>query len=67
MGDHGGHQRAIQRIPIVFDWPGLRAGAKPATRIRTVDILPTILRLMGIAADPSHPMDGRAVSVPLAP
>jgi hypothetical protein len=66
-GDHGGHQKAIQRIPIVFDWPGLRAGATPSARIRSVDILPTILQLMGIPTDPAHPMDGRAVSVPLAP
>ena len=66
-GDHGGHQKAIQRIPIVFDWPGLRAGARPLTQIRSVDILPTILQLMGITADPSHPMDGHPVSVPLAP
>jgi hypothetical protein len=65
-GDHGGHQKAIQRIPIAFSWPGLRSGAKPLTRIRSVDLLPTILQVMGIAEDATHPMDGRAVRLPLA-
>jgi hypothetical protein len=67
MGDHGGHQKPIQRIPMVFEWPGLRSGAKPVTRMRVVDILPTILQLMGIEPDPAHPLDGRAISLPLAP
>jgi hypothetical protein len=66
-GDHGGHQRPIQRIPMVFSWPGLEAGAQPRVRIRSVDILPTILELMGIEEDPAHPTDGRARPLPLAP
>jgi hypothetical protein len=64
-GDHGGHQRPIQRIPIVFNWPGLEPGARPQARIRSVDILPTILGLMGIDPDPAYPMDGRARPLPL--
>jgi hypothetical protein len=66
IGDHGGHQRLIQEIPMVFSWPGLEAGAKPGVEIRSVDIVPTILALMGIEADPSHPMDGRAIHLPMA-
>jgi hypothetical protein len=65
-GDHGGHQRPIQRIPIAFSWPGLRSGATPGAAIRSADILPTILRLMGIQTDSGHPMDGRAVRLPRA-
>jgi hypothetical protein len=65
-GDHGGHQRAIQEIPMAFSWPGLEAGAEPGVEIRSVDIVPTILRLLDIEADPSHPMDGRAVDLPMA-
>jgi type I phosphodiesterase/nucleotide pyrophosphatase len=65
-GDHGGHQRPIQRIPITFTWPGLRSGATPDAAIRSADILPTILRLMGIQTDSAHPMDGRAVRLPRA-
>jgi hypothetical protein len=60
-GDHGGHQRAVQEIPIVF--AGAGAGARDsAQRLRSVDILPTVLRAMGIRADPG--MDGRAVELP---
>lgn len=66
IGDHGGHQRAIQEIPMVFSWPGLEAGAKPGIQIRSVDILPTVLRLMGIEPNPAHPMDGRAINLPRA-
>ncbi len=56
-GDHGGVQRPVQRIPIVF------AGAKLARAdlrapVRSVDIMPTILRAMRIKA--THPMDGDA-------
>src|SRR3712207_8192878 len=50
-GDHGGHQRPVQRIPIVFSWPGLESGAEPRIRMRSVDILPTTLELMGIRSE----------------
>ena len=60
-GDHGGHQRAVQDIPIVF--AGAGAGSRDSLHpIRSVDILPTVLRTMGIAAEPG--MDGRAVPLP---
>jgi hypothetical protein len=57
-GDHGGAQRPVQEIPIVF------AGAGVGSRdswwpMRSVDILPTILKQMGIRAD--RGVDGRAV------
>jgi hypothetical protein len=61
-GDHGGAQRAVQRIPVVFYGAGVRGGATPSGAIRSVDILPTILRHLDIAT--SHPMDGRAYRVP---
>jgi arylsulfatase A-like enzyme len=56
-GDHGGAQESVQRIPIVFSGPGVRAGATPPAAIRSVDILPTVLRELGIAR--THRMDGR--------
>lgn len=60
-GDHGGHQRAVQEIPIVF--AGAGTGPRDsARRLRSVDILPTVLRAMGIPAD--RGMDGRAVTLP---
>lgn len=64
-GDHGGHQKQVQNIPIAFSWPGLQAGATPGKPLRSVDILPTILRTMGISFDASS-MDGTAFSLPLA-
>jgi hypothetical protein len=51
----------VQEIPIVF--AGAGAGARDSLHpIRSMDILPTILRTMGIAAD--RGMDGRAVTLP---
>jgi hypothetical protein len=60
-GDHGGIQRAAQQIPIVF------AGANLSSQdvwagVRSVDIMPTILRAMGITA--TYPMDGIAYALP---
>ena len=60
-GDHGGAQRPVQEIPIVF--AGADVGSRDsAYPLRSVDILPTILREMGIKAGPG--LDGRAVSLP---
>jgi Type I phosphodiesterase / nucleotide pyrophosphatase len=61
MGDHGGSQRLVQEIPMVFSGPGV--GRKDSNRaIRHVDVLPTILKTMGIAYDPSD-LDGEAVKL----
>ena len=61
LGDHGGIQRASQQVPIVF------AGANTShqdlrAEVRSVDIMPMILRAMGIGA--THPMDGIAYELP---
>jgi hypothetical protein len=60
-GDHGGAQQPVQEIPIVF------AGADVGSRdsgypLRSVDILPTILREMRIPARPG--LDGKGVELP---
>lgn len=65
IGDHGGHQRQVQGIPMVFSWPGLKSGAQPQKAIRLVDVLPTVLKLMGIPFDRAD-LDGRAVRLPRA-
>jgi hypothetical protein len=60
-GDHGGIQRRSQQIPIVFAGAGV--GSKDLRGgVRSVDIMPTILRAMKIA--PKHPLDGRAYQLP---
>lgn len=56
-GDHGGAQRAVQDIPIIFYGAGLTA-ASPGASIRCVDIMPTALRHLGIR--PTARLDGRA-------
>jgi hypothetical protein len=61
LGDHGGIQRAAQRIPIVFTGANLSSeDLQPA--VRSVDIMPTILKAMGIA--PTYAMDGTAYILP---
>jgi hypothetical protein len=60
-GDHGGAQRPVQEIPIVFAGAGV-GSRDPQYPLRSVDILPTILRAMGIEAQPG--LDGHAVTLP---
>ncbi len=61
MGDHGGHNRLVQNIPMVFSGPGV--GSRDSHReIRLVDVLPTILETMGIDYD-KRDLDGRAVKL----
>ena len=62
-GDHGGHQREIQRIPIILAGPGVEPGATPKQEARLVDLLPTTLDLMSVQQDPAHPLDGTVLPV----
>jgi arylsulfatase A-like enzyme len=64
MGDHGGHQEEVQRIPMVFSWPGLEATSRTEP-MRLADVLPTILTTMGIEFDPDD-MDGEAYDLSLS-
>ena len=62
IGDHGGHNKLIQNIPLVFYGPGI--GSKDQNReARLVDVMPTILTTMGIHYDPAD-LDGEAVKLP---
>jgi arylsulfatase A-like enzyme len=56
-GDHGGAQKSVQRVPMVFWMPGAE-GRTTGERFRTTDVMPTILKTMGIR--PVQRMDGRA-------
>jgi hypothetical protein len=60
-GDHGGHQLAVQQIPIVFAGAGAGSRDSPVP-LRSVDILPTVLKAMDIPSD--RGMDGRGVTLP---
>jgi hypothetical protein len=57
-GDHGGAQKSVQRIPLAFSGPGVDVTVRRTNRIRSVDIMPTVLRAMGIRK--THPTDGVA-------
>lgn len=62
-GDHGGIQRRSQQIPIVFAGGGV--GSRDLSQpVRSVDVMPTVLKRLGIAA--TYPMDGRAWQLPSA-
>ena len=41
-------------VPLVLRWPGrLPAGLRIASRVRLIDVMPTILELLGVSAPPS--------------
>jgi len=58
----------LVRVPLVLHWPGhLRAGAVHRQMVRQVDILPTVLDLVGLGVDGSgHETDGRSFRTLLA-
>jgi hypothetical protein len=60
-GDHGGHSRLIQNIPMVFSGPGVNP-KDSGIELRHVDVLPTILDAMGIDYDPAD-LDGEAIDL----
>lgn len=62
-GDHGGHQKEIQQIPMVFAGPGIDSGARPGVEARQVDLLPTILDVFELGHDPAHQLDGTVLPV----
>lgn len=60
-GDHGGAQKSVQRIPIVFYGAGVGIGERLSLPMRSVDIMPTVLREMGI--EQTHRTDGIAYDI----
>ena len=64
FGDHGGAQMDVQRIPMAWYMPGMKH-AVDKSGFRLVDMMPTILKTMGIPAKMSDPMDGSAYTLKL--
>jgi hypothetical protein len=60
-GDHGGASEEVQRVPMVFWSPGLAFRNTTGSSFQTPDVMPTILKAMGIK--PTEPVDGRARSL----
>lgn len=57
-GDHGGAQESVQRVPMVFWSPSLAFANNTGAPFKTIDIMPTILDVMGIPQ--TDPTDGVA-------
>jgi iduronate 2-sulfatase len=68
LGDHGiwckhtNYEQAA-RIPLLVAGPGVKAGAKTASLIETVDIYPTLAELAGLPAPAG--LDGRSFAATL--
>ena len=68
LGDHGiwckhtNYEQAA-RIPVLVAGPGVKAGAKSASLVETVDIYPTLAELAGLPAPAG--LDGRSFAATL--
>jgi hypothetical protein len=60
-GDHGGAQKEVQRVPMVFWSPGLQFHNQTPNTFHTYDLMPTVLRTMGIPL--TQPVDGTGRSL----
>ena len=56
-GDHGGAREEVQRIPMAFYAKGIKHKELTRNNAKLVDIMPTILKAMGIR--PIWTPDGR--------
>ena len=58
-GGKGGIHEGGIRVPAVVVWPGITApGSRNKTRIQSLDLYPTILKMLGIVPPEEHIMDG---------
>jgi predicted AlkP superfamily pyrophosphatase or phosphodiesterase len=58
---HGSPWSYDRRVPIVFWWPGVQGFEQP-TAVETVDIAPTLAKLIGLEV-PAGEFDGRALPI----
>ena len=54
IGDHGGAQELVQRIPMIIRVPGERASSRPAP-LRLMDLAPEISKILGLKPAPRMP------------
>ena len=52
IGDHGGAQELVQRIPMIIRVPG-EAGSRRPTPLRLMDLAPEITKILGLKPAPS--------------
>ena len=61
LGEHGEVTHAVLiyqatlRVPFILAGPGVPAGATVAARVATVDLVPTLLGLLGLPPRPDAP------------
>ena len=60
-GDHGGASEPVQRVPMVFWSSSMASGNDTGVAFKTPDVMPTILRALGI--EQTYPTDGEARSL----
>jgi arylsulfatase A-like enzyme/tetratricopeptide (TPR) repeat protein len=60
LGEHGEEEHMMflydstLRVPLLLSWPGvLPAGARVKGQLRSVDVMPTVLDLLGLPASPA--------------
>lgn len=58
-GDHGGASWGSQAVPLILQGPGVRSNNVPRFPARLVDVVPTVLRLLGA---PYPRLDGVALA-----
>jgi predicted AlkP superfamily pyrophosphatase or phosphodiesterase len=61
LAHHGSPWSYDRRVPILFYWPGI-AGFEEPLPVETVDILPTLAALVGLAV-PAAEIDGRPLTL----
>ncbi|MFE5894241.1 alkaline phosphatase family protein [Streptomyces sp. NPDC056462] len=59
-GGHGGSSIEERRTFVLATGPGIAAGARPIDT-RLVDVIPTVLKQLGIPVDPAWGLDGKPV------
>ncbi|MEU9054194.1 alkaline phosphatase family protein [Streptomyces sp. NPDC048384] len=59
-GGHGGSSIEERRTFVLATGPGITAGARPIDT-RLVDVVPTVLKQLGIPVDPAWGLDGKPV------
>ena len=68
LGEHGESvhgffvYQSTLRVPLLVRGPGVAAGGRVAATVGTVDLMPTALDMLGVAAPPEARMSGRSLA-----
>lgn len=61
FGNFNSFSEGVLRVPVVFVGDGIEPQVRPE-RIRSADVVPTLLELMGMEPLAGHPLDGRSLA-----